>query len=498
MHQSKSWLQKNLLLILTISGVFVGAIGGGLLRLANPGPEVAKYIGFPGELFLNMLKAIILPLIVASLISGLSQLDSRTSGNLGRRALLYYALTTTHAVILGIIIVMIIHPGDPRIKGLSNTQAETVTTKITAADKFLDLLRNMLPDNIVRSTFQQRQTTYTSIQLPDGREIEKTRLVYSDGMNVLGLIIFCIVMGVIISRLGKRAKPLADFFITLDLVITKMVFVIMWFGPIGIPSLIAQKMLEVEDLIATARTLGMFILTVIIGLLVQCFGTLPLIYFIGTRQNPYPFLRGLGQAIVTALGTSSSAASLPATFRCLDELGVDSRVSKFVLPIGAMVNMSILSCSCESYLVMNTKESGCRWYSLYEATASIFIAQINGMSLSAGQVLTVSVTATLAAIGAASIPGAGLVTMMIVLTAIGLPVNDISLIISIDWFLDRLRTSVNIIGDAYGCGFVYQRSKHELEELCKNGDACKEVGEKVDNIVHLASKTDLLTIFSRN
>ncbi|EPB73571.1 transporter, dicarboxylate/amino acid:cation Na+/H+ symporter family protein [Ancylostoma ceylanicum] len=156
---------------------------------------------------------------------------------------------------------------------------------------------------------------------------------------LLGLIVFCIVMGVVISRLGKPARPLAEFFIALDVVITRIVFLIMWFGPIGIPSLIAFKMLEVQDLLVTAQTLAMFIFTVMFGLAIQCFGTLPLIYFIGTRQNPYPFLRGLGQAVLTALGTSSSAASLPVTFRCLNKLGIDKRVTKFVLPVGAMVNM---------------------------------------------------------------------------------------------------------------------------------------------------------------
>ncbi|KAL6734676.1 hypothetical protein Aduo_005190 [Ancylostoma duodenale] len=459
----KSRLRRNLLLILTILGVVVGVLGGGLLRYLQPSPDVVTYIGFPGELFMNMLKAMILPLIVASLISGLSQLDGRTSGKLGRRALIYYVLTTTHAVLLGIIVVLLLHPGDPRIKGDGNTMDDTISGKITATDKFLDLFRNMLPENIVRSTFQQQQTVYVSLNITSGQNIERARLVYADGMNVLGLIVFCIVMGVVISRLGKPARPLAEFFIALDVVITRIVFLIMWFGPIGIPSLIAFKMLEVQDLLVTAQTLAMFIFTVILGLAIQCFGTLPLIYFIGTRQNPYPFLRGLGQAVLTALGTSSSAASLPVTFRCLNKLGIDKRVTKFVLPVGAMVNMDGTA--------------------LYEATASIFIAQINGMDLSFGQVLTVSVTATLASIGAASIPSAGLVTMMIVLTALGLPVNDISLIVAIDWFLDRLRTSVNVVGDAFGCGFVYHLSKNDLDDLSKNDDGKTEIS--ADKAPHL-------------
>ncbi|KIH49596.1 hypothetical protein ANCDUO_20329 [Ancylostoma duodenale] len=207
---------------------------------------------------------------------GLSQLDGRTSGKLGRRALIYYVLTTTHAVLLGIIVVLLLHPGDPRIKGDGNTMDSTISGKITATDKFLDLFRNMLPENIVRSTFQQQQTVYVSLNITSGQNVERARLVYADGMNVLGLAI-------------------------------------------------------------------------------QCFGTLPLIYFIGTRQNPYPFLRGLGQAVLTALGTSSSAASLPVTFRCLNKLGIDKRVTKFVLPVGAMVNMVRNLC------ISDVKKNSFKW-----------------------------------------------------------------------------------------------------------------------------------------
>nr|CDJ96664.1 Sodium:dicarboxylate symporter domain containing protein [Haemonchus contortus] len=424
MRVLRSISKRDVLLVFTISGVVVGVIFGGLLRFLKPSEEVRKFIGFPGELFMNMLKAMILPLIVASLISGLSQLDASTSGKLGRRAVLYYTLTTAHAVLLGIFVVLIIHPGDPRIKQAKVAPNDEVVAMVTTEDKFLDLLRRL------------------AMWCPMAKAV-RPPLALRDTCS--GLIIFCIVMGIVISRLGKQAEPLAKFFMALDAVITRMVLIVMWFGPIGIPSLIACKMLEVYDLVATAQTLALFIVTVVIGLAIQCFGTLPLIYYVGTRKNPYVFLKGLGQAVLTALGTSSSAASLPVTFRCLDELGVDDRVAKFVLPVGAMVNMDGTA--------------------LYEATASIFIAQLNGMHLSIGQVLTVSITATLASIGAASIPSAGLVTMMIVLTALGLPVNDISLIIAIDWFLDRLRTSVNVVGDAFGCGFVYQLSKNDLDEL---------------------------------
>ncbi|MQL05448.1 cation:dicarboxylase symporter family transporter, partial [Escherichia coli] len=159
--------------------------------------------------------------------------------------------------------------------------------------------------------------------------------------------------------------------------------------------------------------------------------SLPLIFFVTTKKNPYVFMRGLFQAWITALGTASSSATRPITFNCLEEnLGVDRRVTRFVLPVGATINMDGTA--------------------LYEAVAAIFIAQINGVHLSSRQVVTVSLTATLASIGAASVPSAGLVTMLLVLTAVGLPVKDVSLIVAVDWLLDRIRTSINVLGDAMG------------------------------------------------
>ncbi|PAV59454.1 hypothetical protein WR25_13559 [Diploscapter pachys] len=452
------WLKKNLLLFLTVIGVIVGIVGGTLLRFAEPSRTVIKLISFPGELFMNMLKCMILPLIASSLVSGLCQLDAKSSGRLGSRAMLYYCLTTTHAVILGIIIVTIIHPGDPAIK--ANAPHESLAhANISALDKFMDLLRNMFTDNIVHSMFAQKQTIYN---YDDNGTIIGQGLTTEDGMNVLGLITFCIVMGLVLSKIGQVGKPLADLFHAIDAVITKMVMIIMWFGVVGIPSLIAGKMLEVTNLWLTAKTLGMFIVTVITGLAIQCFITLPLILFIGSRQNPYRFLKGLSQAILTALATSSSAATLPITFRCLNNLKIDRRVTKFVLPVGAMVNMDGTA--------------------LYEATASIFIAQMNGMSLSFGQVLTVSITATLASIGAAAIPSAGLVTMIIVLSALGLPATDISLIFTVDWFLDRLRTATNVVGDAFGCGFVYYLCKDHLNEIDENAPKLDIHGMDIDTL----------------
>ncbi|KAI6174596.1 Amino acid transporter [Aphelenchoides bicaudatus] len=446
--RTSKFVKSNLQLILTLLSVIIGVALGFVARSANPSYRTIELIGFPGEVLMSMLKLTILPLIASSLISGLSQLDARQSGRIGAYAFWYYGMTTSLAVIQ---------------KAGSNSD-------VNALDKFLDLIRNIFPDNIVQASFQTLETSHNIRNTSDGVEYTLNKH-YVTQMNVLGIIVFCIVVGVVVSYIGEPAKPLGDLFLALDIVITTIVGLIMWYAPIGIASLIAAKILEIKNILSTIKMLAIYMLTVIAGLSIHLFGTLPLIYFLASRKNPYKFMKGLSQAAATALGTASSAASLPVTFRCLEENNnVDSRFTKFVLPVGAMINMDGTA--------------------LYEAVASIFIAQLNGVNLSAGQVLTVSLTATLASIGAASIPSAGLVTMwvlinlmIIVLTAVGLPVDDITMIIAVDWFLDRLRTCVNVLGDGYGCGFVQNMYKNSTKVQPKPEDASTNGNTSPTNLI---------------
>lgn len=466
-------LRSNLLLSLTVFGVILGSVLGGLLRMASPiHPDIVMVIAFPGDILMRMLKMLILPLIISSLITGLAGLDAKSSGRLGTRAMVYYMATTIIAAVLGVILVLAIHPGDPKLKQQLGKGQEN--DEVSSLDAFFDLIRNLFPENLVQACFQQIQTvtkkvvvenpveeptnvtdsfmavmndTVNETVVKTTEEIKK-KLEFKDGMNVLGLIGFFIAFGIAMGKMGEQARLMVEFFSILNEIVMKLVTMIMWYSPFGIACLICGKIIAIKDLEQVARQLGMYMVTVIVGLIIHGGIFLPLLYFAITRKSPFSFLAGIFQAWITALGTASSAGTLPVTFRCLEEnLGIDKRVTRFVLPVGATINMDGTA--------------------LYEAVAAIFIAQMNGVVLDGGQIVTVSLTATLASVGAASIPSAGLVTMLLILTAVGLPTQDISLLVAVDWLLDRMRTSVNVVGDSFGAGIVYHLSKAELENLDK-------------------------------
>ncbi|XP_048833499.1 excitatory amino acid transporter 4 isoform X1 [Brienomyrus brachyistius] len=471
----RNFFCRNAFVIFTMVSVALGVLAGFALRPHNLSLREIKYFAFPGELLMRMLQMLVLPLIVSSLVTGMSSLDSKASGRMGMRAVVYYMLTTIIAVFTGIAIVMVLKPG----KGGWESPAPSSSSieSVQAVDAFLDLIRNMFPPNLVEACFKQYKTLYSRrmIQKNVTLLVNVTDAVNvsgvlfnpvlqtmeeivpmagsSSGVNALGLVVFSMCFGLVIGNMKDKGRALRDFFDCLNEAILRLVAVIIWYAPVGILFLIAGKIVEMKDLAQVGGQLGMYTLSVVLGLLLHGLIVLPLIYFAVTRKNPFMFIGGLLQALMTALGTSSSSATLPITFRCLEENNrVDKRVTRFVLPVGATVNMDGTA--------------------LYEAVAAIFIAQVNEVELNFGQILTISITATAASIGAAGIPQAGLVTMVIVLTSVGLPTEDISLIIAVDWFLDRLRTTTNVLGDSLGAGIVEHLSRRELQtrdtEMCSS------------------------------
>ncbi|XP_064325314.1 excitatory amino acid transporter 4-like isoform X4 [Phalacrocorax carbo] len=433
----------------------------------------------------------------------MASLDGRASGKMGMRAVVYYMVTTIIAVFIGILMVIIIHPGKGSKEKLHR---EGRIEQVQTTDAFMDLVRNMFPPNLVEACFKQYKTQYstrvftrtilhssnvtagvttTQIPVPENftgilenfthalgtiSEVLTFEEVIpipgsANGVNALGLVVFSMCFGLVIGSMKQKGRALREFFNCLNEAIMRLVAIIIWYAPVGIMFLIAGKILEMDDLAVMGGQLGMYTLTVIVGLLIHALCILPLLYFIVTHRNPWVFIAGLLQALITALGTSSSSATLPITFRCLEENnGVDRRITRFVLPVGATINMDGTA--------------------LYEALAAIFIAQVNNYELDFGQIITISITATAASIGAAGIPQAGLVTMVIVLTSVGLPTEDITLIIAVDWFLDRLRTTTNVLGDSLGAGIVEHLSRHELDaQDCELGNSVIEEKEQLSHLV---------------
>uniref|UniRef100_A0A8C2PMK0 Amino acid transporter n=1 Tax=Cyprinus carpio TaxID=7962 RepID=A0A8C2PMK0_CYPCA len=480
----KGVCKQNGLLILSVLAVVIGCLLGFFLRSKNLSEQEVKYFQFPGELLMRMLKMLILPLVVSSLMSGLAALDAKCSSRLGLITVSYYLWTTFLAVVVGIVMVLIIHPGGMAQKEDSEDSGKPI---MSSADALLDLIRNMFPANLVQATFQQYRTnsvpimktpkttmatslTETTtrraliygIQDDNGTDIQNFQLDLtpppdvvmrtlpgtSEGMNVLGIVIFSATMGIMLGRMGPNGSALVNFCQSLNEAVLKIVAIVIWYFPFGIVFLVAGKILEMSDPSAMGKKLGFYAITVVMGLILHGLFILPSMYFFITKKSPIVYIRGILQALLISLATSSSSATLPITFKCLLENNhIDRRIIRFVLPVGATINMDGTA--------------------LYEAVAAIFIAQVNNYELDFGQIITISITATAASIGAAGIPQAGLVTMVIVLTSVGLPTDDITLIIAVDWALDRFRTMVNVMGDALATGIMAHICR---KDFIKEGD----------------------------
>ncbi|XP_030377502.1 excitatory amino acid transporter 3 [Scaptodrosophila lebanonensis] len=468
----KSFMKENVLTMATVIGVFAGGLVGFIIK--NSTGEWTKreimYISFPGEIFLRMLKCLIVPLLVSSITSAIGGLDLSMSSKIATRAITYYFVTTLSAVILGICLVTTIRPGQGA--KIVETRTETIdkASKVLTPDTLMDLVRNMFTDNIIQSTmFQHRTEIFENTSISPALPMEEWdfKSAQREGSNVLGLVMFSVILGTTIGRMREKGQLLQDFFTTLSEAMMTITSWVIWISPLGVAFLIAAKIIEMESIAATIQSLGWYFITVMIGLFLHGFGTIAVIFFLGTRRLPYRYIAKLSQVLATAFGTGSSSATMPLTIKCLDNMGIDPRVTRFVIPVGATINMDGTA--------------------LYEAVAALFIAQYREMSYSFGTIVAVSITATAASIGAAGIPQAGLVTMVMVLDTVGLEPKDVSLIIAVDWLLDRFRTTINVMCDALGTILVNHLSKndlasvdrlnaepHELLELGANGHEMKE------------------------
>lgn len=359
-----------------------------------------------GDFFLTALKMLIVPLVAASVISGVAGLgDVRRLGRMGGYAVGYYLCTTLIAVAIGLVMANLWQPGVGVHIGEGLRAPAAAANDITASD----LLLSLINPNIIGAA--------------------------ADG-KLLPVIVFSIAFAAALSTLGERGRPVLAFFDGVNEAMMKLVEWLMWLAPIGVFALIASRLGAAgggEAFVAQLAGLAKYAGAVISGLLAHAV-VLCLLLAVIARRGVGDYLGHVATPLFTAFSTASSSATLPLTLEGVKLAGVDDRARRFVLPLGATVNMDGTA--------------------LYEAVAALFIAQAYGIDLSFGHQLLVLLTATLAAIGAAGVPEAGLVTMVIVLNAVGLPLEGIGLLLAIDWFLDRCRTTINVFGDAVGAAVV--------------------------------------------
>ncbi|MDR7866991.1 MAG: dicarboxylate/amino acid:cation symporter [Sporomusaceae bacterium] len=396
---------SNKILIGLVLGVIVGLVVG---------PEglgfAKKWVAPVGTLFINMIKMIIVPLVLASLIVGACSLgDVRKLGRIGGKTVSFYLITTAIAVTIGIVVALVMSPGE----GLK--LPANAAYKGKEAPPIMDVIVNMVPTNVVKAM---------------------------ESADMLQIIVFALFVGIGITLVGQKAKPVEAFFDGLAEVTYKIVGIIMELAPYGVFALILPVVAAngPKVLIPLAKVIG----AVYIGCILHLAITYTTALKVVGGMSPIKFFKGILPAQMIAFSTCSSAATLPVTMKNTQEnLGVSKEVSSFVLPLGATINMDGTA--------------------IYQGASALFVAQVYGIDLSLSQMLIIVLTGTLASIGAAGVPGAGLIMLTLTLQSVGLPLEGIALIAGIDRILDMARTTLNITGDAV-CAVFVQNSENKRAE----------------------------------
>ena len=394
-------------------GMALGVIFGLILSFVGNGDRfISDYIKPFGTIFINLLKLIAVPLILASLIKGVSDLkDISKLSKMGGRTIITYLITTLTAVIIGLVLVNVIEPGKSISVETRNELVEAYSTDTKAKQEAaakqresgpLKALVDMVPSNIF--------------------------LAASNNRNMLQVIFFALFFGIgMILLPGKEVKAVKEFFDSFNVIILKLIDLIMLSAPYGVFALLAALVVEAPS-IELFKALALYAITLLLGLSIMIF-IYTIVVQLFTKKKISFFMKGMAPAQLLAFSTSSSAATLPVTMECVkDKLGVDKEVASFVLPIGATINMDGTS--------------------VYQGVAAVFIAQAFGLDLSLTAQLGIVFTATLASIGTAAVPSAGIVMLVIVLAQAGIPEAGLALIFAIDRPLDMCRTIVNVTGDA--------------------------------------------------
>ncbi|XP_062615329.1 excitatory amino acid transporter 2-like [Saccostrea cucullata] len=403
-HSKCAFLRRNSLIISVLIGVALGFVIGFGVRVVEPSENAIIWIGLSGEIYMRVLKMMLLPLVVSTIITGAASMDPKSNGRISALSVGYIIITNTIGAIIAIIVFLMIQPGKD-LKIPSSESSDSVQTDIETSDMFADMIRNFFPDNLVTACFQKTQTKYSHVPrvvMMNGTNSSVTvvhkSLSSTSGVNILGLIIACLLFGITASTLGKRAKPFIELFETISIIVIKLLKWIIWMTPVGVASLIATAILKAHDIENVFSSMGMFVLAHVVGLLFHQLVLIPVIYFIATRKNPLYFFSASLRPWFTVFGPPSTLLST---------------VGSFAVP---------------------------------------------------------------------SVPSASIVSLLVVLSSIDIEVHNIGLLMALEWFNDRFRTTSNTLTIIVGAVVIERLCRSSLRSASNNSleeDPTKESEIKV-------------------
>ncbi|CAH0393120.1 unnamed protein product [Bemisia tabaci] len=432
-------LKENGFLLCTVAGVIIGGLAGYSLRPYKLSPGEIGIISYPGEIYFRALKLMMLPFVAVCITTGTATLNVKKNGIIAVRAAIYFLTTTFITTAFGILLSVWIHPGSPG--AVRNILRNDSRPALSTLDNLFNIGRNIISDNILSSSFESTVSKY----VPKTNGTYEKVIGSRPGTNMLGIVTFFILFGSVLGGLGKKAKAAVDFFTILYEALLKILMGVVWFTPVAVGSIICAKIYSVPDIGQTFSQLAWFMATALIGLATHQFVFLQLLYLIFLRSNPFSYYVQLMPCILTAFATSSKTASMPISFDILErKLQKNKRIVRFVLPLGSL----------------NLNGTG-----LFMVTALIFIAQMNNVPLGLSDYITLEIIVSIMTMSMATIPSASLVTIVMLCGTIGVPSDDVSLLFTIDWFMDRCRTTNNIVGDSYAVAILERLSEKELNRL---------------------------------
>ncbi len=364
-----------------------------------------------GSGFIRLMQMLVIPLVLCSLVCGAMAIgDTKTLGKVGIKTVIFYLVTTAIAIILALSLALLIQPG----KGLDISSIESSQVVIPETVGLVDTLLNIIPKNIFAS-------------MANG--------------DMLPVIFFAVFIGVLLANMGEKTKTISSFFSEFNSLMMEMTMTVMKAAPVGVFCLIAKTFATIG--FSVFLPLIKYIVCVTIALGMHCFGVYQFLLYAFTKLNPFKFVKKYASVMQFAFSTSSSNATIPMSIEALtDKLGVSQKISSFTVPLGATINMDGTA--------------------IMQGVAVVFIAAAYGIELTIPMMLTVMLTATLASIGTAGVPGVGMITLSMVIASIGLPVEGISLIMGVDRIVDMMRTAVNVTGDAV-CTIIIADQENMLD-----------------------------------